>query len=284
MLLRTKKNRRKVSLASKAAAVKASARANSGWVLKVLIAMAVVVAAGFGMQQGLLWAQQSQKFAISKIHFTGLSKATEDELSRIAGLSLGQNLVKLDAFAAERAIAAHPWVKSVTVRRHLPAAVEIAIVEHQAVAMVSLADLYLLDKEGNPFKRLQPGDDLNLPLVTGVDRDDYVAHPDECRARLVRGLEAAAQYDLTAKSADQHLSELRAGVDGVAIITNGGQEIRLGDGDVTLKLQHLARVRSELQSRSLTAELIRLDNRTRPDWVTVQLSPRGPERGSKATK
>jgi cell division protein FtsQ len=58
----------------------------------------------------------------------------------------------------------------------------------------------------------------------------------------------------------------------VTVVQNDGVEVRLGQGDLPAKLERLARIRKELQSRKLTAEVIRLDNRTRPDWVTVQLS------------
>ena len=55
-----------------------------------------------------------------------------------------------------------------------------------------------------------------------------------------------------------------------------GQEIEFGEGDVLPKLGRLARVRKELHARSMVAEVIRLDNRTRPSWVAVQLTVKKP--------
>ena len=54
--------------------------------------------------------------------------------------------------------------------------------------------------------------------------------------------------------------------------------VRLGEGETDVKLQRLSRVREELKSRGLSAEVIHLDNRARPGWVAVKLSSSASER------
>jgi cell division protein FtsQ len=74
------------------------------------------------------------------------------------------------------------------------------------------------------------------------------------------------------------LSEARVNAEGVTLVTSGGLEVRVGDEDFDSRLSRLSRVRAELAQRSLTAQVVRLDNRARPGWVTVQLSGAGSER------
>ena len=72
------------------------------------------------------------------------------------------------------------------------------------------------------------------------------------------------------------LSELR--LDGSAGITlfaregTGLIEVRLGSGDFSLKLHKLAQVRAALARRGERAARIDLDNQSRPEWVSAQLT------------
>lgn len=258
MLLKPKKNRRKVD-------VKAVAKAHAPFALKAVAAAMLVVGVGFGAQLAWAWAQVSPRFALKSIDVTGNSRATDAELTRLAGVSDSQNLFQLDVAALERSIGLHPWVRTVKVTRHFPSALSIHVGEHEPAAVVSLGELYLVNPEGLPFKRLQPQDKLDLPLITGLDRDSYTNSPLEAHDRIVAALDVLKAW----KPAP---AEVRTSVHGVTVVQADGVEVRLGEGDLATKLERLGRIKKELQSRKLTAEVIRLDNRTRPDWVTVQLS------------
>jgi cell division protein FtsQ len=258
MLLTTKKNRRKRDVA-------AAARAKAPLVLRLLGASFLIVAIGFGGQLAWAWAQVAPQFTVTSIAITGLSRAPEGELLRLAGLTEPQNLFQLDVAQLERAVGTHPWVRTAKVSRHFPSGLAIDVVEHEPAAVVSLGDLYLVDVDGLPFKRLQPQDELDLPLITGLDRDGYTERPLEAHDRIVAALGVLREWK-------PQPAEVRTSVHGVTVVQADGVEVRLGEGDIPAKLERLARVRKELQSRKLTAEVIRLDNRMRPDWVTVQLS------------
>jgi cell division protein FtsQ len=259
MLLRTRKNRRRVDL-------KAAAKGYAPLAFKAGAAALVLIASGFGLQLLWGWAQVSQQFAVRAVDVRGNVRAGDAELLRLGGLSEGgQNLFQLDVEAVERAISTHPWVNTVHVERHFPTRVSIVVTEHQAAAVVSLGELYLVDRDGLPFKRLQAQDGLDLPVITGLDREGYTEHPLEARERIVAALEVLQRLKPPP-------AELRTSVQGVTAVQADGVEVRLGQGDLPAKLERLARIRKELQSRRLTAEVIRLDNRMRPDWVTVQVS------------
>lgn len=270
VFLRSKRNRRRVDVAKKTGELKAAAQSHGPTLLKLLALITAFVAIGFGANEGWQWARTSPRFALSDVKVTGHVEAADVELVRLGGVLLGQNLFTMDTRSMERSIATHPWIKSVRVARHFPSRLSIDVVEHRAEALLSLGELYLLNEEGAPFKRLKAGDDFDLPLITGVDREAFAAGREDA-VRAVNAarelIEAWAQTEGT-----EPLSEVNLHPEGVTVVTSSGQQIEFGEGDLQAKLSRLARVRKELRARSMVAEVIRLDNRARPSWVAVQIS------------
>ena len=243
-------------------------------VLKALTVVAVSVALVVGARMGLGWARTSPAFQIHTLAFHGLHHATEAELTRLSGMALGQNLFAIDPEQLAQAMNAHPWVRKVEISRHFPRVVSIQVQEHEPVAMAVLADLYLLDAEGEPFKKVTPEDALNLPLVTGMTREQYMSDPVATAARFRSALELVTAYQRRPSFSGERVSEVRLEKEGMAVVTGDGQDVTIGlggAGSMEEKLERLVRVRGELSRRGLAAAAIRLDNRTRPGWVTVQL-------------
>jgi len=244
---------------------------------KALWVLSLTVALGLALRAGAGWARSSSYFALKTITFDGTHHASQQELLRASGLSAGQNLFDMDLEALERAIDAHPWVRLAKVTRHFPSGLSVRVEEHQPVAVVSLGELYLLDDRGEPFKKLQADDALDLPLVTGVDREDYVKRPEGIASQLKQALEVAEAYADSEAGQGDPLSEIRLTGEGITLVTGeAGKEIHFGDGTdgmagLQAKLQRLGRIRAELQRRGVEAEVIRLDNRSRPGWVAVKL-------------
>ncbi len=297
-MLRPRKNRRRVDAAKKTAELKAVATSHGPWVLKLLGAITALVLLGVGGHEGWIWAKRAPQFAITTITWSGNARATQSELTRLSGLpdfsrvatqTTGQNLLALDVAATERSLAQHPWVKRVDVSRKLPNKLTVRVEEHTAVAMVNLGELYLLAADGTPFKKVQIADALDLPLVSGVDRDAYVANPASAKAQLQASLVAIAAFNESTAAKGLKLSEVVIDDEGVTLFADNGLELRLGEGALDDKLARFGRVRQELKARQLTAQVIRLDNRARPAWVSVQLQERSapavsPERGGPTGK
>ena len=282
MAFRKSKNRRRVDASQKKEAVRGVVRAHGPSTAKGLLAAAITAGLIWGGVELRAWALSSPRFQLQEISLTGLSRASRAELLRLSGLAPGQNLFALDVPAVEKAMLQHPWVRGVEVTRHFPASAAVQVVEQTPEAVVVLGDLYVLDAEGEPFKRVTPGDGLDLPLVTGVERDAYVKDPVEVRERLRAALEVARSYAALKPGRHERLCEVRLDGASVALVTVAGQEVRLGEGAAETKLSRLARVRRELSARGLAAEVIHLDNRARPGWVAVKLSGPASERSGRS--
>ena len=278
------RNRRRQDTAQQKEAVKGAVRSHGPGVLKVLaltLATGLLVWGGVELRR---WALTSPRFDLAAVSFSGLQRASRVELLRLAALTKGQNLWTLDVSALERAMLQHPWVRTVEVTRRFPNRVSVEVTEHVPVALAVLSELYVLDEDGEPFKRVTSGDGLDLPLVTGLDREGYVTDPAAARERLRAALGMASAYARLSPDKAERLSEVRMEAQGLSLVTASGQEVRMGQGDSEVKLQRLARVRRELGARGLAAEIIHLDNRARPGWVAVKLSSPVSERNGVSTR
>lgn len=265
------RNRRRVDVAQRKAQLAERARTLAVLTGRVLAVVGLTAALGFGTVHGRRWMLTSPVFGLQKVAASGHVRVTPAELKRLGGLTRGLNLFSLDPAAVERGVAAHPWVKEVEVRRSFPSSISVRVVEHVPAAILAMGDLYLIDGEGRPFKRLQPGDNADLPLISGLERDAYTLDPEGANAQVRSALAALEAYQRAGLEAGGRLSEARLGATGLVLVTGQGQEVRLPEGDVESALRRLVRVRKELLARRLTAEVIHLDNRARPGWVAVKL-------------
>jgi cell division protein FtsQ len=209
---------------------------------------------------------------IREIRFTGVRSAGEQELLDLSPVKPGDNLLRADVEAMERALRRHPWVAGLEIRRRWPPSLAVEVREREAVAVVDLGGLYLLDRQGQPFKRAAPGDGLDLPLVTGFARDDYVQRRADVEPLLGGALRLAEDWARAGLERGLPLSEIHLDVaEGVTLYAGEeGLQIRMGGGETAPKLERLQAVLSSLRAEGRRAEVIHLDNRAHPQWVTVR--------------
>ena len=254
---------------------RAAWRSVFGALLRTVAAAAVSGALSFVGWQVWQWATASDAFALRTVHFSGLVHAREPDLFHRSGLRIGENLLLADLSRAARAIQADPWVASARLERRLPGEVVARIVEHRPAALVELGGLYVLDDEGRLFKRAAADDGLDLPILTGISRQAWVDRKPDLQLRLFAALHLLDTWQASGLSLGT-VSEIRLEDGGgfTVFAHDGGavQEVRLGTGDVSLKLQRLAQMRAALARRGERAERIDLDNPARPDQAAATLA------------
>lgn len=242
--------------------------------LRTALAGAVSAALSIGAWQTWRWATGSPVFALETVSFTGSSHATDAELLRRSGLTPGDNIFRADLARAARGMETHPWVVSARLERKLPHGIAVDVLEHRPAALVQLGSLYLLDDQGRVFKRAAPDDRVDLPLVTGLSREQWEEKRPELKLRLLTALQIVDAWQAQGFSVTA-LSEVRLEEDSVSLVANDGgtvQEIRLGASEFALKLKRLSQVRSALARRGEHATRIDLDNPSRPDQATAALA------------
>ena len=273
-MLRGGRNRRRVDQAAVRAAAKDVALRTAKAVGVVALLVAICAAAAFGAARGKAYLYTSPTFAIERFAFEGVRHARQDELQRLSGIALGDNIFQADLVAAEKAMSAHPWVQRLSLERDYPRTLVVRVIEHEPVALADLGGLYYLDEDGKAFKKLGPGEQADWPILRGVSREEYVSHQAETEALFRDALGALALYRDGGLEGRAPVSEARVDpVDGLTLfVGDDAVAVKLGLGDYQEKFDRLGKLFAELGKKGERAEVIRLDNRTRPGWVAVQLA------------
>lgn len=249
-----------------------SARAAAAGIGRVLIGLALIAGAIGGTWAGaraaLRWATISRTFALDALDVSGNRRLSADEIRAASGLALGQNVFRADLDEAARGLEQIPWVRRAQVVRVLPRTVQIRVEERTPVAQVSLGTLYLVDEDGELFKRASPRDGVDLPVVTGLSRERF----DGDRAAVREDLGLA--LDLIAEVSRRRLPELsEIHVDPdlglTAYLADGPTAVALGRGDLPGKLDRLERAQDELRRRRLAVSKVDLTDARHPDRLLV---------------
>ena len=250
-----------------------------------LWSLAAVAAGALGMV-GWRYLTAGEALRIRSLTVTGTTRASAAEVLALSPVKVGDNLLAADVDAVERAAARHPWVASATVHRRLPPSLEVRVVEREPGALVDLGGLYLADRRGEVFKRAAAGDGLDLPLVTGFGREDYLQRRAAVEGQVRAALALLEEYDREGLSPVAPVSEVHLDGDGGVVLYVGeeGTQVRLGTGDLQQKLVRLRRVLEALRAEGRRAEVIHLDDRSHPDRVGVRLSGGSSSNGGGSTQ
>jgi cell division protein FtsQ len=254
-------------------------RRGRAWLVVLLVAAATGAAVG-----GHAWVTRSPYFAVRTIKISPTRHVSAASLEARAGQALGANLFRVDLDEVARDVSAEPWVLSAHARRELPSTLSIEVVERDAACVVALGGtLYLGDAHGAVFKRATPAEAAALPAVTGIERDRYLADADGARGEVLRALvlydawraPAAGVARVPARPAVGEIHVDRAGT--TLYLAAGGVGVRIGRVDETLpaRLARFDAVWAALAASGERPRLIHLENRARPDRVTVKLAASG---------
>jgi cell division septal protein FtsQ len=249
---------------------------------KALLTLACLAGTVLGARQLVRHVVASPRFALREVRADATLHVPRDEIIALAGASPGDRLLAIDTDAVAARVATHPWIASVRVRRQLPSALAIDVVERRAVASALLGTLYLIDGSGRPFKRATLDEADGLPVITGVARDQYTLARAASEAAFRQALELLGLYGAADELAGAHgpvtrpeLSEIhvdpRAGFS--LVLYDGGGEIFLGRDDWPAKLARLDEILAAVGPRGPAAlRAVHLEGPSR-DRVAVKLAP-----------
>jgi cell division protein FtsQ len=238
--------------------------------LGVAVVVGASVAAGWGARRYVLG---SPHFAVSSVQVRGQERRPEAAIVAESGILQGANAFGVDLDAARGALLADPWVEEASLSRRLPGTILIEVRERHAAALVVIGDTWLAAADGEPFKKLEAGDPVDLPLVTGLSPDVVGADREEARRIVRRGIDLANEYDRGALAKRAPLQEVHVDPSGAFTLVVGrpSMDLVIGGPPFRRKLEEAARVVAELDKRRAKAQAIMLDNETRPERVVARL-------------
>lgn len=195
-------------------------------------------------------------FKIREITITGCRQTTPMLIRELAGVRYQTSLMALRPIHIEAILRAHPWIAEAVVKRDWPGVLVISIQEYVAEALIAqdisgAKQFFYLDKSGVAFAPVEPGQDMDFPVITGLDAkgDDGRGRSDAAdgdRKALIR--ESLALLKLVKQNNPnlpvQNLSEIHLDPDtGMTIyLVDYPFPIYFGKGDVRTKYSRLKRV------------------------------------------
>lgn len=229
---------------------------------------------GAGLVFGHRWIRQAPHFALKRIRLSPTRRLSEGELLARIGIEPGTNVFAIDLPRLIRDVSREPWVASVAAHLELPSTLVVDVVEREASLLVSLGSLYLVDGQGVVFKRATPDETEGLAVVTGLPRELYVAVPEHAHAQLKEAVAISRAWHENPKRPRLGELHLAANAGVTAFTSEGAVGVRIGRFDEGLEqcLERFDLVWRELSASGERPRFIYLDNRARPDRVTVKLA------------
>lgn len=136
------------------------------------IAEGIVIAAFcYALFQGYMFLTTSPFFNVSSVTISGNAALDLDQLLNRIEPVHGENIFTLDSAAISRRLNEHPWIRSVSIERHLPDGIRLHIEERMPYTRIQLGEVYLMDNYGVLMGHDSPAY-RHLPLVTGVKSKD----------------------------------------------------------------------------------------------------------------
>lgn len=87
---------------------------------------------------------------VSGFDVEGNIHTPQEEITAATGITVGSNLLRIDATKSATGVSRLPWVASASVDRAFPQSVKIKVTEHQAVLLLSalMEIIFLMEKGG----------------------------------------------------------------------------------------------------------------------------------------
>ncbi|MFK7931075.1 MAG: cell division protein FtsQ/DivIB [Myxococcota bacterium] len=114
---------------------------------------------------------------VERVVIEGADRAGVAGLRHLADIPNGTTAWGVDPEAAARGVQQHPWVRSATGEFEWPSTVRLVVQEHQPAALLAGSSMQYLSSEGVVIGPAST-DDLDYPVITGVDPELGLRHPE----------------------------------------------------------------------------------------------------------
>jgi cell division protein FtsQ len=211
---------------------------------------------------------------IREIHFYGNRHLTNTELLSLTGLSQKRPLFSVTTGDIYRRLKTSPWIKDALVRKDLSGNVTVYLTEAVAAAVLQMDETpCLVDNDGLRLEEIKPEPVYFLPVV----KIDPASHK-EAYHDAVELARALNERKVTAHGGNIELTGTRP--EDVTMKVDG-VPVKIGEGDLTRKLDKLDFVMDELGKRNMSVEYIDLRFEDRIVVKPLKQAVREPERKGK---
>jgi len=224
------------------------ARSKPKGLLLVLSVVIGVLALAFVTYGPVIRAVADIKFfKIREISISGCRVTTPALLRELAGVRYQASLLALSPDHIEAILRMHPWIAKAEVTRDWPDVLIIAVQEYAPEALVVRevsggSQLFYLDKSGVVFAPVEPGGELDFPVVTGLTGKEDAETLRKATTEALALLKLVRQNNPNLPL--QNLSEMHVDQDaGMTVyLVDYPFPIYFGKGEIRTKYSRLKRV------------------------------------------
>lgn len=215
-------------------------------------AFAVASVLGYGGYRGVTSIAAAQMLQVGHLTVRGHQRLSTGEVLALVDGLRGQNILTIAISDWQQKLLASPWVERATIRRVLPATLEIVIDERTPMGIGRIGtSLYLIDAHGVIVDEYGPAyADIDLPIIDGLATAPQAggALIDTARTDFAgRVIAALATRPEIAKRVSQiDVTDLH---DVVVILDDDTALLRLGEHDFVARLQQYLDLQLALHER-----------------------------------
>ncbi|MFH1091866.1 MAG: FtsQ-type POTRA domain-containing protein [Pseudomonadota bacterium] len=212
-----------------------------------------------GLVIGYRYLLNSDYLMVQKIILKGLNRVNRTEVITRIGLDKPSNMLALHLGEMAENVKSIPWVDYVAVTRKLPDTIIVDIKERRPRALINLGAIYYLDDGGRPFKKIDPNEKAELPIITGFTMADFTQRPKYTRRDLDQ---VFALFEVLTERNDcfrlENISEVNFDpVRGLSIFTRENNvQVKIGWGEYRAKMKRLGRVLAHLKIKGQGEDLV----------------------------
>jgi hypothetical protein len=145
---------------------------------KGILALILILLLLFAARWSFRTLESSGVFSVRRVTVQGNRMSNEAQIRSLADIQPGVQLFDVTAEEVAARILQHPWIDQVEVERVWPDTLTVRVIEHRPLAMINIEGeqqgLYYLDYQGEVFVPVDPLQDIDYPVVTGIAPPDGV--------------------------------------------------------------------------------------------------------------
>jgi len=219
--------------------------------LRLVIMAGGIVLVGSGTLLAGRMVLDAGYFHVASIRVENGERLSAEEILALSNIREGESIFRLDLDTIARKIEENPWVDAVHMKRILPDEVVIHVEERIPRAILSMGYLYYIDGDGDIFKILDKGDNLDFPVISGLERDFVLENPKVAKVSLKGAIDLIAEIEGRESFTLDDISEIRFDAsEGYRIFTYaGGVPIRMGYDNFANKIDRLEKIFINIEPR-----------------------------------
>jgi len=226
----------------------------------LFISSCIATAAGYKYIQAMEW------FKVKHINISGHRRYSLKKIVSLTKIQAETSIFSTNLREISQNLESDPWISRSVVKRKFPNIVEIAIKEHDPVAVVKLDHYYLIDKNGALFKKASKNE-MCFPEITGLTRKDLSEN-----SKTRQMIDSALHLITTMKDKNILNNDLAIAMDktfGITLLDyKGNIKTNLGFENFHKKLLLLQKINTDLAKKGLAAKRIYIKS-TEKAYVTI---------------